>query len=92
MVPGHPFIRRIIDLTRGLKKPHHVVRLTKEIKADLQVWKIFCDSFNEESVILPTEWETSNTLKLFTDASDISWFQMVCSKMVRRMEKATYLY
>ena len=26
-----------IDLPRGLKKPHHAVRLTKEVKADLQV-------------------------------------------------------
>lgn len=26
-----------IDLSRGLKKPHYAVRLTKEVKADLQV-------------------------------------------------------
>jgi len=80
VVPGRPFLRRIIDLTRGLKKPHHVVKLTKEVKADLQVWKIFYDSFNRKSVILPTEWETSNTLGLFTDASDICFGGYLGSK------------
>lgn len=73
VVPGRTFLRRLIDLTRGLKKPHHYAKLTREVKADLQVWKCFCNNFNGKSVILPSTWETSNSLKLFTDASDIGF-------------------
>ena len=73
VVPGRTFLRRLIDLTRGLKKPHHYAKLTREAKADLQVWKCFCDNFNGKSVILPSTWETSNSLRLFTDASDIGF-------------------
>ena len=37
VVPGRAFLRRLIDLTRGVRKPTHHVRLTKESKYDLQV-------------------------------------------------------
>ena len=38
VVPGRAFLRRLIDLTRGIRKPTHHVRLTKECKHDLNVW------------------------------------------------------
>ena len=35
VVPGRAFLRRLIDLTKGAKKSHHSIRLTRAAKADL---------------------------------------------------------
>ena len=37
IVPGRAFLRRIIDMTVGVQKPHHHIRLTRQAKLDLQV-------------------------------------------------------
>ena len=41
IVPGRPFLRRLIDLTRGVPKPHHHIRLTRQTKLDLGLWLDF---------------------------------------------------
>ena len=46
VIPGRPFLRRLIDLTRGVHKPHHHLRLNHEAKADVAAWKLFIDTFN----------------------------------------------
>ena len=69
VVPGRAFLHRLIDLTRGVRKPTHHVRLTKESKYDLQVWLNFLRSYNGKSFFLGSRWYTSKTLKLFTDAA-----------------------
>ena len=69
VVPGRAFLRRLIDLTRGVRKPTHHVRSTKESKYDLQVWLNFLRSYNGKSFFLGSRWYTSKTLKLFTDAA-----------------------
>ena len=33
IVPGRAFLRRLIDLTMGIRRPHHHVRLTREVKS-----------------------------------------------------------
>ncbi|XP_062593378.1 uncharacterized protein LOC134254854 [Saccostrea cucullata] len=38
VTPERTFLRRLIDLTKGLKKPHHRRRLTKDARADLEAW------------------------------------------------------
>ena len=38
--PGRAFLRRIIDLTKGIQKPYHKRRLTKSAKADLTAWSL----------------------------------------------------
>jgi hypothetical protein len=43
---GRTFLRRIIDLAKGIQQPHYKRRLTKETKADLLAWSIFLDNFN----------------------------------------------
>ena len=35
VVPGRAFLRRLIDLTKGAKKSHHSIRLTRAAKANL---------------------------------------------------------
>ena len=57
--PGRAFLRRIIDLTRGLKDPHHRRCVTKEAKEDLLAWLKFIVSFNGKSVISDNRWLNS---------------------------------
>lgn len=71
IVPGRAFLRRLIDLTIGLKSPHHKRRLTLEAKADIQAWLQFISHFNGSSLFLSDQWATSTSLDLYTDASNV---------------------
>jgi hypothetical protein len=71
--PGRAFLRRLIDLTIGLSKPHHHRRLNKETRSDIQAWLIFVESFNGKCLFLSDRWETSEQLNLYTDASNIGF-------------------
>ena len=41
VVTGCSFLRRLIDLTIGLRSPHHFVHVYREVKADLLIWQHF---------------------------------------------------
>lgn len=69
IVAGRTFLRRLIDLTKGIQNPNHFIRLNSESRKDLSAWKVFLDQFNGTYICLPNRWVSSNTLKLFTDAS-----------------------
>ena len=44
--PGRTFMRRMIDLLKGRRSPHHYIRLNKEFRADLAWWKRFAQTWN----------------------------------------------
>ena len=67
--PGRAFLRRLIDLTIGISRPHHYLWLTRSAKADLKMWQNFLRSYNGCSFFLGQRWLTSESLHLFTDAS-----------------------
>ena len=69
VVPGRAFVRRLIDLTKGVKFPHHFIRLNKSSKADLALWQSFLDDFNGRSFFLNDAWHDSLSLNLYTDAA-----------------------
>ena len=69
IVPGRAFLRRMIDLTKGAKRPQHRIRLTKEVKNDIAVWLTFLDEFNGRAFFLHEKWGASSSLKLFTDTA-----------------------
>ena len=69
VVPGRASLRCLIDLTKGVRKPHHRIRLSKEAKLDLAIWLRFLENFNGRSFFLEDVWETSDTLKLHTDSA-----------------------
>jgi hypothetical protein len=71
--PGRAILRRLIDLTIGLSKPHHHRRLNKETRSDIQAWLIFVESFNGKCLFLSDRWGTSEQLNLYTDASNIGF-------------------
>ena len=41
IVPGRAFLRRLIDLTKGVRQPHDHIRLCKGPKQDLLLWCSF---------------------------------------------------
>lgn len=69
VVPGRAFLRRLIDLTKGVRKPYHHIRLSKGAKLDLALWLRFLQDFNGKSFFLDDVWETSDTLTLYTDSA-----------------------
>ena len=77
VVPGRAFLRRLIDLTIGLKRPSHFVRILKEVKANLLLWQQFFLEYNGKSFFLHDKWENSVSLQLFTDAAGAYGFGAV---------------
>lgn len=66
---GRAFLRRLHDHTIGIQKPHFFIRVTKAIKADLQVWASFLKHFNGKSFMYAKLVSHSNTIHMYTDAS-----------------------
>ena len=71
------FCWRLIDLTIGLKRPSHFLRVSKEVKADLFTWQQFFQEYNGKSFFLNKKWENSVSLQLFTDAAGAHGFGAV---------------
>lgn len=68
VLPGRPFLRRLINLTMGLKAPFHHANVSKGVKDDLQVWLRFLENYNGRSFFISRTVLTSTELHLFTDA------------------------
>lgn len=72
--PGRAFLRRLIDLTVGVRLPNHYIRLSREVKEDLKTWLSFVLNFNGRYFFLGDLWPNSSKLNLFTDASSAHGF------------------
>ena len=72
--PGRCFLRRLYDLTVGKTNPNHLIKLTKECRADLQLWNTFLEKYNGCTLLTNDRFVTSISLKLFTDASGSKGF------------------
>lgn len=69
IAPGRAFCRRLIDSTVGVKRPHHKIRVSKNMKKDLALWLQFLESYNGVTLITDPAWVTNDTLQLFTDSA-----------------------
>jgi len=67
--PGRAFLRRLINLTWGIRKAHHKVRINAEAKRDLSMWKTFLSDFNGVTFWQVQEWVWSDEIQLFTDSA-----------------------
>ena len=67
--PGRAFLQRIINLTIGISKPHHHIKLNKAFYGDINMWQNFVEHWNCKQSFLNATWDTSTSLHLFTDAS-----------------------
>ena len=69
VVPGRAFLHRMIDLTKGVKKPHHHIHLSRGAQSDIMLWLRFLEDFNGRSFFFSDFWETSQTLQLYSDSA-----------------------
>ena len=69
VLPGRPFLRRLIDLTRGATNKNHFIRINQEARADMAAWLHFISSFNGKCLLLPERWSSSDSIKLYTDSA-----------------------
>ena len=52
ILPGRPFLRRLTDLTIGIRSPKHYIRITNNVKSDLNMWLEFLSAFNGKVLFL----------------------------------------
>jgi len=69
VLPGRAFLRRLIDLTKGIRRPHHRIRLTKACRQDMSTWLSFLKDYNGCTFFMHERWTESEPLVLFTDAA-----------------------
>ena len=82
IVPGRAFTRRMYAYTGNNMKPHHHIRVNKEIKSDLNTWLIFlkhpqafCRPFIDFSADL-----IADRSNMYTDASGAIGLGGICQK------------
>ena len=66
---GTAFLRRLHDLTVGINKPFHFVRLSKGTKLDLQSWLCFLRSYSGKTIIREIPDTDSRNIHMCSDAS-----------------------
>ena len=69
VLPGRAFLRRLVDLTTGVRLPRYRIRITEACRRDLLVWLQFLRDFNGRTFFLDDPWQVSPPLNLYTDAA-----------------------
>lgn len=67
--PGRTFLRRLYDLTIGVKEQHHFIYLNEESKKDLNMWLEFLGSYNGITMFQEASWSNPNIFEFYSDAS-----------------------
>ena len=70
---GRPFLRRLYDMTMLATKPHHYIRLTQQVKLDLDVWLHFLQHYNGKTFIHQQLITDSTTAHFYSDASETAF-------------------
>ena len=72
--PGRVFTRRLIDLTKTVKKPSHYITINREARDDIHWWCELLMTQNRASFIPDPKKLYSTDLMLFTDAARYKGF------------------
>ena len=64
---GRAFLRRLFDLTKGVRRPHHRIRLSKACRKDISVWLTFLEHFSGSTFFVDEERLSHAPLKLYPD-------------------------
>lgn len=67
--PGRAFLRRLIDLTKGVTNGKAQIKIGMGAKRDVEMWIQFLTYFNGTAMFLEKDWVSNSTLELFTDAA-----------------------
>ena len=73
MPAGRPFLRRLIDLTMGTMPNWYKVRVTLDVKQDLDVWKQFLAEFNGKAIITRQVWCQQDKIHINSDSSGFAF-------------------
>ena len=65
---GKCFLRRMYNATIGVTRPYHHIRLTRQVKEDMLIWKDFLLNYNGVTLIKPRESVDSTSLHMFSDS------------------------
>ena len=68
---GRIFLSRLTDLNCSVTRIHHLVWLTKKARLAIHWWFNFLLQWSGTSRILETEWTTTPSMNLYTNASCI---------------------
>jgi len=74
MPSARAFVRRMYSAMKYAKRPFHKVRVTKGMREDISMWKLFLTEYNGVSLMLKNGWSSSGDLQLFTDSAGHSKF------------------
>ena len=66
--PARPFLRRTTDLTYSVSKPFYNVRITNEVRKDLELWKTLLSQYNGITYFRYQQLINSDTIRLSSDA------------------------
>ena len=69
VTPGRPFLRHLIDATKGLQCPFARITITKWMRADLQMWLKFLATYNGKTFFIMSKQIHSPDFHLYMDAS-----------------------
>ena len=69
VAPGRTFLRRLIDLTKGIADPNKIVRVGIGAQEDIAMWRNFLDEFNGISMFREANWTDSPDMNLHADAA-----------------------
>ena len=69
VVPGRAFLQRMINLTRGVREPHHHIKLNSPFRKDVAMWLLFLDHWNGKNIFLDPSTTNSPDFEFYTDAS-----------------------
>ena len=69
VVPGRPFLSRLIKLSCTVSGLEHFVYLNSRVQEDLNMWSIFLQNWNGRSFFLEGQLTSAPDLFLYTDAS-----------------------
>ena len=67
---GRAFSRCLYIDTSKAKKPHHLIRVTKEMFNDFMIWKMFIENFNGTFFFIQDDiWVSNFDFQLYTDSA-----------------------
>ncbi|XP_066463235.1 uncharacterized protein [Eleutherodactylus coqui] len=73
---GRAFSRWLSLATRGAREHHHFIRVTKGMRLDLHIWKVFLSSFNGQVICLDKERQNEE-IGLVSDAAGSYGFGVI---------------
>ena len=69
VVPARPFLHRLVIKIYSVKKPHHRIRITAEMRSDLRTWLTFFNQYNGITFFRSLYITPSDAIELSSDAS-----------------------